>query len=463
MSRLQRRPAHRITATAATLVLAAVAPATAQTQFPAVLAGHAILPAASFVAAPSDAPDSLKLSGKYTTPDGRRRDAPGSVPGTSFLSDRTAPRPTGLHLPFAAGQPVQGFSGIKAAKDGTFWVLTDNGFGNKRNSPDAMLMFHRVRVDWAGGAVARIETIFLRDPDRVVPFHVVNEATTQRYLTGSDLDIESMQPIGDAIYFGDEFGPYLIRTDRTGKVTGFWETTLDGKVLRSPDHFTVSTPATPGPFAAPVRRSRGYEGMAASPDGRLLYPLLEGPLWDDQAKAWESRNGREYLRILEFDVAQGRFSGRSWKYLLEVNDNNIGDFNMIDAATGLIIERDNGEGDARLACSGPARPDCFNVPARFKRVYKIDLSQPDADGFVRKIGFVDLLDIKDPESKARAGSANGVFTFPFVTIENVDVVDADHIVVANDNNLPFSSGRAIGKNDDNEFILLRVPELLRAR
>jgi hypothetical protein len=162
-------------------------------------------------------------------------------------------------------------------------------------------------------------------------------------------------------------------------------------------------------------------------------------------------------------VAQGRFSGRSWKYLLEVNDNNIGDFNMIDATTGLIIERDNGEGDARLACNGPARPDCFNVPARFKRVYKIDLSQPDADGFVRKIGFVDLLDIKDPESKARTGSTNGVFTFPFVTIENVDVVDADHIVVANDNNLPFSSGRAIGKNDDNELILLRVPELLRAR
>lgn len=463
MSRSHRRPAHRITAIAATLVLAAVAPATAQTQFPAVLAGHAILPAATFVAAPSDAPDSLKLSGKYTTPDGRRQDAPGSMPGTSFLSDRAAPRPTGLSVPFAAGQPVQGFSGIKTAKDGTFWVLTDNGFGNKRNSPDAMLMFHRLRVDWSRGAVDRLETIFLRDPDRVVPFHVVNEATPQRYLTGSDLDIESMQPIGDAFYFGDEFGPYVIRTDRTGKVTGFWETTLDGKVLRSPDHFAVGTPASPGPFAVPVRRSRGYEGMAASPDGRFLYPMLEGPLWDKQAKAWESRNGREYLRILEFDVAQGRFSGRSWKYLLEVNDNNIGDFNMIDATTGLIIERDNGEGDARLACNGPARPDCFNVPARFKRVYKIDLSQPDADGFVRKIGFVDLLDIKDPESKARTGSASGVFTFPFVTIENVDVVDADHIVVANDNNLPFSSGRAIGKNDDNELILLRVPELLRAR
>ena len=152
-----------------------------------------------------------------------------------------------------------------------------------------------------------------------------------------------------------------------------------------------------------------------------------------------------------------------WARALEAVDNNIGDFNMIDASTGLVIERDNGEGDARRGCNGPARPDCFNVPARFKRVYKIDLSQPDAEGFVRKVDFVDLLDIKDPEGKARAGSANGVFSFPFVTIENVDAVDADQIVVANDNNLPFSSGRAIGKNDDNEFILLRVPELLRAR
>jgi len=31
------------------------------------------------------------------------------------------------------------------------------------------------------------------------------------------------------------------------------------------------------------------------------------------------------------------------------------------------------------------------------------------------------------------------------------------------NNLPFSSGRALGRNDDNEFILLRVSEFLRAR
>ena len=120
-------------------------------------------------------------------------------------------------------------------------------------------------------------------------------------------------------------------------------------------------------------------------------------------------------------------------------------------------------GPELLSDGGAPRPDCQNVPAKFKRVYKISLKDADADGFVRKIGYVDLLDIRDPNGVARSGSRGGRFTFPFVTIEDVDVVDAEHIVVANDNNLPYSSGRQLGKNDDNEFILLHVPELLRAK
>jgi hypothetical protein len=445
-------------AIAATLPLAAQA----QQQFPAVLVGHAYLPAKTVIPPPKDAPDSMRISGKYTAPDGKRRDAPESIAGTSFLSDKSAPRPTGVSLPFK-GQPVQGFSGIKAMPDGSFWVLTDNGYGSKGNSPDAMLMFHQVRPDWKSGGVKLAQTVFLHDPDRQVPFAIVNESTKQRYLTGADFDIESMQFVGDSVWFGDELGPYLVRTDRKGKVLAVYETMLDGKVLRSPDHYAVTTPAVPGAFTTPVRRSRGYEGMAASKDGRFLYPLLEGPLWVDADKKWEAKDGREFLRILEFDVAKGEWTGRSWKYLLEANGNNIGDFNMIDADTGLVIERDNGEGEADEACNGPPRPDCQNVPAKMKRVYKVSLTDADAEGFVKKIGFIDLMDIADPNGVAKRGGKGGKFTFPFVTIEDVDVVDADHIVVANDNNLPYSSGRKVGVQDDNEFILLRVPELLRAR
>ena len=56
-----------------------------------------------------------------------------------------------------------------------------------------------------------------------------------------------------------------------------------------------------------------------------------------------------------------------------------------------------------------------------------------------------------------------MFTFPFVTIEGVDVVDERHLIVANDNNLPYSSGRTLGKQDDNELILVEAAEFLKSR
>ena len=82
---------------------------------------------------------------------------------------------------------------------------------------------------------------------------------------------------------------------------------------------------------------------------------------------------------------------------------------------------------------------------------------------MKKVGYIDLMDIDDPNKLARQGGKDGKLGFPFFTIENVDVIDADHIIVGNDNNLPFSSGRALGKSDDNEMVILKVGELLRAK
>ena len=138
------------------------------------------------------------------------------------------------------GQSVQGMSGIKAVGDGTYFVLTDNGFGAKANSYDAMLMFHKVKPDWTTGKAELLSTTFLSDPDKKVPFRITNEGTDKRYLTGADFDIELIQPIGNEIWFGDEFGPYLIKTDLAGKVLAVFETMVDGKLARSPDHFQVS-------------------------------------------------------------------------------------------------------------------------------------------------------------------------------------------------------------------------------
>ena len=447
---------------AASVALACVAlspafTAHAQQAFPATLAGHAVMAALTVIPAPADAPADLRHAGKFTT--AQRVEKLGSVMGLS------AGRPTGISLPFD-GQPVQGHSGIKRMADGSFWLLTDNGAGSKANSPDFMLHLSHYTVDFQSGQFNRQKTVFLHDPDKKVPFRITQEGTDKRYLTGADFDPESFQFAGGALWIAEEFGPYLIKADLNGKVLTVFDTKVDGKVVRSPDAPGVLMPGAPDakPTAFDVKRSKGFEGMASSKDGSKLYALLEGALWNEAAKAYENVGGKQVLRVLEFDVKSEQWTGRHWKYVLEANHHAIGDFNMIDANMGLIIERDNGEGTADKACpADQKRTDCFHDLAKFKRVYKIEMSDANVGGEIRKVGYIDLMNIQDPQRLAKKPLTNGVLAFPFFTIENVDVVDDKHIVVGNDNNLPFSSSRDPNKADDNELVLLQVEALLKAR
>ncbi|MCC2609255.1 esterase-like activity of phytase family protein [Neorhizobium sp. Rsf11] len=427
--------------------------------FPAKLVGQAILPANTIVPAPADAPAFLKTSGKFTTPDRKRTEALGTLPGKDGV------RVTDVKLPFD-GQPLQGFSGIKTMADGTFWTLSDNGFGSKANSSDAMLFLHQMKFDWAANKAEVVKNIFLSDPNRIAPFPITMEGSDTRYLTGADFDIESIQPVADGFWLGEEFGPYLLKFDTEGRLTDVIATVIDGKPVKSPDNPTLTTPANPAAkmVAFNLKRSGGYEGMAMSKDGSKLYGLLEGPLYLEDGSV-EKADGMTALRIVEFDVASKAWTGRSWLYPLSQGGEAIGDFNMVDATTALVIERDNGAGSADKACADPAKPQptCFNAPAKHKRVYKVEMTDGNVGKAVRKIGYIDLMKIEDPDEKKKAGNVEGVYDMPFVTIENVDVVDATHIIIGNDNNLPFSAGRAVDKADDNEFSLLEVGEFLAAK
>ena len=107
---------------------AAAAQSPEGTAFDATLAGQAVLPAATLVAAPADAPALLKQAGKFTTPDRKRTSELGAVPGMD------GKRPTGTGLP-VDGQSVQGFSGIRKMADGTFWSLSDLRKGRRTGFP----------------------------------------------------------------------------------------------------------------------------------------------------------------------------------------------------------------------------------------------------------------------------------------------------------------------------------------
>ncbi|THV14025.1 esterase-like activity of phytase family protein [Rhizobium rhizophilum] len=446
--------------TSAALFILFVSQASAEEKtFPAKLVNHAILPANTIIAAPADAPDYLKTSGKFSTADRKRADALGSVPGKDGV------RLTGLSLPFD-GQPLQGFSGIKRMEDGTFWSLSDNGFGSKNNSSDAMLMLHHLTFDWDAGAVTVEKTLFLSDPDKKAPFPIVMEGSDKRYLTGADFDVESIQPVADGFWVGEELGPYMLKFSTEGALTDVIATKAGEIEVKSPDNPTLVVPANPT-AKMPVfnlKRSGGYEGLAMSKDGTKLYGMLEGPLYLEDGSV-EKADGLTALRIIELDAASKAWTGKTWLYLLSEGGEAIGDFNMIDETTALVIERDNGAGVVEKACADPKAPaaDCFAVPAKHKRIYKIEMTEENAGKAVRKIGYIDLMKIEDPDNKKRQGGGEGFYDMPFVTIENVDVVDPTHIVVGNDNNLPFSAGRALDKADDNEFVLLEVGDFLAAK
>lgn len=409
------------------------------------LDAQAVLPAHTLVAAPRAASPDLRLSGKFTGPDNLRNDDVGSAPS------RTGPgvdgRPTGLALPFR-GQPVQGISGIADAGGGRWWALSDNGFGSRRNSPDAMLMLHRLQVDFARGTARRETTLFLRDPNRVIGFRITHEGTRQRYLTGADLDLESLVADRDGFWIGDEFGPYVLRFDREGVLQSLAETTLDGERLRSPDHHA------PDPAAAPrVQRSGGFESLAAEPGGRRLWALLEKPLVDAQG-----RPEGAFLRMLAFDPARGAWTGESRRVPLAPGASSVGDLAFAADGSAWMLERDGGEGDPGLACTTDrSPPDCFAQPARHRRVVRLAFDGDREDA--RRVADHDLLDLADPRSVARQRGDTtlpaGRFGLPFATPEGLAVLADGRLLLVNDNNLPFSAGRFLRRADDTEFVLLR--------
>ena len=200
------------------------------------------------------------------------------------------------------------------------------------------------------------------------------------------------------------------------------------ELVRSPDNPDVLAEEA----VANLPRSGGFEGMAFSPDRTILYPLLEKSVTGDPDNA---------LRIYEFDVASGEYEGLVGYYGTEDPGHAIGDFTPINDDEFLVIERDGEQADA----------------ASFKKIFKIDITDVDEEGFVAKEEVVDLLNIADPNDLNDDGSQ--AFEFPFVTIEDVVVVDENTILVANDNNYPFSVGRPPGI-DNNEIILLELNESL---
>jgi len=348
--------------------------------------------------------------------------------------------------PFINKQPVQGISSVLRASNGDYFVMSDNGFGAQDNSQDYVLRVHRVSPDFktkTGGTGTEVVKSFftLSDPNHRINFTIVADRAEypftmlhipvdpaikqNRWLTGADFDIESVREAHDGtLWFGDEFGPFLIHTDANGVVL---EAPFPLPGVKSPQNpFLMG--ATPN-----LPRSKGFEGMAITPNGKRLYPMLEGPLTTDL--------DQRRLIINEFDLESKAYTGRQWFYRLEASSatgQSMGDMTAVSDHEFVVIERDNFEGAA----------------AGFKKIYLVDFDKVDSQGFLIKTQVADLLNLRDPNNLG--GTGTGIFRFPFVTIESVIPLSNVHLGVLNDNNYPGSAGRVPGAPDNNEFIIIKL-------
>ena len=147
----------------------------------------------------------------------------------------------GKAVPITDRQPVQGFSSIHDIGDGSYLVLSDNGFGAIENSADYLLRIYRIRPDFDGGGIFVLGYTQLRDPEGRCRFAIVHEFTEERFLTGADFDPESLQVAPDGtLWIGDEFGPFLLHFDPEGRLLDepFRLPDLDhpGKEIRAPQN-----------------------------------------------------------------------------------------------------------------------------------------------------------------------------------------------------------------------------------
>src|SRR5690606_22111381 len=119
-----------------------------------------------------------------------------------------------------------------------------------------------------------------------------------------------------------------------------------------------------------VQRSGGFEGMAISPNGRYLYPLLEKPLIDAVTPQ---------LIISEFDLDKTAYTGNFYYFELASQSTAIGDFQLFSAKEGLIIGRDD---------------SAYNLVG-YKKLIRITLIRPRES--VARETLVNLMDLATPD------------------------------------------------------------------
>jgi hypothetical protein len=260
-----------------------------------------------------------------------------------------------------------------------FYAMTDrgpnatytgeDGKGKMFPTPDYTPRIGLFEIE-ADGSIVKIKDILLKDTDGNNISGLPNsdalggtgetpydkEGNTIRDNEGNiklddyGLDGEGLAALQDGTFWvSDEYGPHMVHFDAEGKEIGRINPFSD-------DARNVCT--LPAEFAN-RRANRGMEGLAITPDQKMLVGIMQSTM-DNPSKAVRKA---DITRIVTVDLAT--CENRQYLYKQEKNENSNSEIVALDSDTFLLIER-----DGSFFNGGPkaANPDAQ------KHVYKIKLS-----------------------------------------------------------------------------------------
>ena len=179
------------------------------------------------------------------------------------------------------------------------------------------------------------------------------------------LDAEGLALLPDGSFFvSDEYGPYLYRFSAAGVLLA---------AIRPPealvpkrggrDSFSSDNAAAGQPSPSPSQpvtgreNNQGFEGLAASADGRTLYALMQSATRQDGGASGGSL--RRHTRLLAYDISNPAVASLKGEWILPLplyTQNGIpqvasvGDFTMLNSRQFLVLVRDgNGRGSSTTA------------------------------------------------------------------------------------------------------------------
>ncbi len=212
-------------------------------------------------------------------------------------------------------------------------------------------------------------------PGAAVPVEVENTATTLlttaegKYFTGAAnayvggkgfaekqtlrLDPEGIRCLPDgSFWISDEYGPYVLHFDATGKQIGAFDVPAKyGVTIASADETAELSSNKIG-----RQPNRGMEGLAITPDGKTLVGLMQNCLLQDHALDKDLKRVSKFSRILTMNLVD--HSTHEYIYPLQSEKYGLNEILAIDAHQFLVIERDGKEG----------------AEAKAKYIQKIDLT-----------------------------------------------------------------------------------------